>query len=98
MDDGTIVDTDLAKQFWIEKTRWNGRNHISLVTGDQWLHETLYQTKKGRYYIEFSSDWQGSTPSAEWVTDKEALSWLLKNEYDKKIPEDLKKLVEEVLE
>ncbi len=79
MEDGTIVDTSKAKSTWEEDTRWNGNNHISVNTGSQWNHETLYLSRKGRYYVVHDSQWQGSTPHAEYVTDEDAAHWLLAN-------------------
>lgn len=96
MDDGTVVDTDNAKDMWEEATYWDGRNHISKATGTQWDHQRLYKSRKGRYYLERYSQWQGSKPSAEWISKREAATWLLANECE--IPDDLKEVVNEVAE
>ena len=96
LDDGTVVDTDRASKHWNEITRWNGNNHISVATGSQWEHETLYRSAKGRYYIEHTSQWQGSTPRAQWVSEQEAARWLLLNE--RELPADLAKYESEVSE
>ena len=96
MDDGVVVDTEKAQTRWEEKTRWNGNNHISVHTGDQWCHETLYKSSKGRYYIVSWSDWQGSTPEARWVSDEEAVGWLLLN--GSVLPEDLAVLSNDMVE
>ena len=99
MSDGTVVETDRATQHWQEDTQWDGNNHISLVTGTQFDHQTLYQTRRGRYYVENTSQWQGRLPSAEWVSLEEATRWLLTNNHDvDDLPEDLAALVDEVLE
>jgi hypothetical protein len=99
MSDGTVVDTSKATQSWDEDTYWDGQNHISRATGTQWNHETLYRSRKGRYYIESHSDWQGSRDSAEWVSREEAARWLLVNKVEgKEFPEDLQGLVEQVVE
>ncbi len=97
-DDGAsvIVDTANAQASWEEATRWNGSNHISVATGSQWEHETLYRSAKGRYYIEHTSQWQGSTPSARFVSEEEAARWLLANERD--LPDDLAALEGQVSE
>lgn len=87
MDDGMVVNTEKAKHSFDETTRWDGRNHISVATSSQWEHETLYQSAKGRYYVEHRSQWQGSTPSARWVEPAEAAAWLLMNEHE--VPDDL---------
>lgn len=96
MDDGTVVKTENATESWDEATRWDGNNHISKATGSQWVHETLYKSRKGRYYVVHESQWQGSTPHAEWVSNHEAARWLLNNEHE--LPDDLAPLEEEVSE
>lgn len=96
MEDGTIVKTQNAIDSWPEATRWNGNNHISVATGSQWDHETLYLSRKGRYYIESESQWQGSTPSAQWVSEHAAAQWLLSNNYE--LPVGLSALEEEICE
>ncbi len=96
MDDGRIVDTTKAKQSWDEDTRWNGNNHISCATGSQWEHETLYLSSKGRYYVEHTSQWQGSTPHAFYVSPSEAAHWLLAN--GESLPADLEHFAEQICE
>ena len=101
MSDGAVVDLGNASARWSEGSRWDGRNMISLATGSQWDHETLYRSRRGRYYIERSSQWQGSTPRAEWVSNEEACRWLLANEHaetDVDFPADLLELVEKLLD
>ena len=96
MSDGTVVDTANASQHWDENTRWNGNNHISVATGSQWEHQMLYRSRRGRYYIEHTSQWQGSTPSAEWVSNEEDARWLLASEND--VPAELDTVAEQVSE
>ncbi len=95
-EEGTILDTDKAQKNWDEASDWDGKNHVSRATGSQWNHETLYISAKGRYYIVRSSQWQGSLPSAEIISNEDAARWLLNN--DHKLPEDLKHLADEVSE
>lgn len=96
MDDGIIVDTANAQQFWDEDTFWDGRNHISRATGDQFTHQTLYRSRKGRYYIVHTSQWQGSHPRAEWLNNEQAAAWLLANNHE--IPGDLQKVARDISE
>ena len=96
MEDGTVLKTENAKQSWEENTKWNGSNHVSVHTNDQWSHQKLHESKKGRYWIECWSAWQGSNPHAEWVSEHEAVRWLLVNESE--VPESLEHLVEVVEE
>ena len=80
--EGTVVDTNNATKMWEETTRWNGSNHISIPTGSQWEHETLYRSRKGRYYLVHQSQWQGSATFAEWISEQEAARWLSQCDYD----------------
>lgn len=96
MEDGTVVDTDRATKSWTEATFFDGHNMISRATGDQWLHQTLYRSRKGRYYVVHESQWQGSRPHAEWVSPEAAAAWLLVNEHE--IPPELAEASEEVTE
>jgi hypothetical protein len=99
MSDGTVVKTENAVQSWTEGTRWNGNNHVSLATGDQFLHQKLHRSRKGRYWVECWSQWQGSTPHAEWLSPQEAARWLLANECEPgDMPDDLGPLEPEVSE
>jgi hypothetical protein len=99
MDDGSVVDTSKARLEFEEERRWNGRNHVSLATNDQWVHETLYCSAKRRWYIVTESQWQGSTPSARFISNEEAARWLLVNEYGVgQFPEELAECVEAVME
>lgn len=96
MPDGTVVDTDKASKSWEEAQYNDGRNMISRATGSQWHHETLYRSRRGRYYIEHTSNYQGSHDSAEWISEQKAAAWLLLMEEE--IPGDLAKFAEEVSE
>jgi hypothetical protein len=96
MEDNTLVNTEKAKQSWEEKRWHDGRNFISKATGTQWNHETLYESRKGRFYKVCTSQWQGSHDHAEWLDENEAVRWLLLNDHE--IPERLMHLVAEVEE
>lgn len=96
MEGGNVVDTEKASRVWSEAKDFDGRNFISRATGGQWNHQSLYRSRKGRYYVESWSDWQGSTASCEWVSHQEAFRWLLHNGHD--IPSELEQYREEVEE
>ena len=101
MSDGTVVDTDKASASWEEGTRWDGNNRVSLTTGSQWFHQRLYRSRRGRYYIESTSNYERQAPSAEWVSNEEATRWLLANEHspgDDNWPEELTEFVDQVSE
>lgn len=94
--EGTIVDTTKASNSWDEDTFFNGNNHISRATGSQWTHQTLYRSRKGRYYVEHTSQWQGAHPHAEWISPQEATRWMLMNKHE--VPEELQEHVDTVSE
>jgi hypothetical protein len=96
MGDGTVIDTKRASCSWKESLDHDGNNYISRATGTQWEHQRLYQSRKGRYYIEHFSDYQGSREHVEWVSREEAARWLLHN--DEELPKDLKELEDEIIE
>jgi hypothetical protein len=96
MEDGTVVDTDKASASWAEAKFWDGRNHISKATGDQFTHQTLFRSRKGRYYVLHTSQWQGSRDHIEWVSPQEAARWLLVSDHD--LPEDLQQYENDLVE
>lgn len=69
-----------------ETTRWDGNNHISCATGSQWNHEELYRTKGGTWVLHSWSQWQGSTPSYEIVSETDAHKWLNRHDHTDAIP------------
>jgi hypothetical protein len=87
MDSGAVVNTDKATEHWAEATRWDGRNHVSVATGSQWRHETLYRSLRGNYYVETTSQNLSEAPGARFVTPQEAASWLLQMGHE--LPEDI---------
>ena len=95
MEDG-VVNTDKALASWDEATFWDGHNHISKATGSQWSHQRPFKSRKSRYYLVHSSQWEGSHPHAEFVSPQEAARWLLHNEHE--LPADLAPLEEQVSE
>jgi hypothetical protein len=94
--DGTVLDTENATAHWDEETDWNGNNQISRATGSQWDHQTLYRSRRGRFYLVHESQWQGSLPHAEWISEQEAARWLLMMEHE--LPDDLQPFADEVSE
>jgi hypothetical protein len=94
MDDGTWVDTKNAVESWQEDTWWDGNNHISCATNSQWEHETLYLSKRGRYYVVRTSQYDRVADYASYLTDVEAVLWLINN--DEEIPEKLTSIAAEL--
>ena len=96
LDDGTIVKTENATAHWDEGTGFDGRNRFSKATGSEWDHETLYRSRKGRYWLEHTSQRSGTTDRAQWIDKHAAAQWLLANGHE--LPEDLQPLEAEVSE
>lgn len=71
---GWWFDLDAAERF-IERTVHDGRNAISVNTGSQWYHETLYRTAKGRWVLRRVDAWEECSP-------KVAAAWLILNGHD----------------
>lgn len=87
MEDGSVINTDKATKSWSEKRDFDGNNMVSRATGSQWSHQTLYRSRKGRYYIEHSSQWQGSRDYVTWESPQAAAAWMLLMGYE--VPKDL---------
>jgi hypothetical protein len=85
--ESTIVKTENASAAWKETKDWNGSNHIGRSSGSQWHDQALYRSRRGRYYIEYCSRYDGERDHAEWVSPEEAARWLLLNEHE--VPEEL---------
>ena len=96
MEDGTVVNTEKAKQRWEEASDHNGSNPISRNTRNQWTHQTLYESRKGRFYVMHWSQYQGSQARCEWISEQEAVRWLILNEEE--VPDRLRHLIEQVEE
>ena len=96
MEDGTVVNTDSAARYWGDRTDFDGHNEIHRTTRDQWSGENLYRSRKGRYYVEHYSQWQGAHDYATWVSPEEAAAWLTLNDYS--IPAELAEAADRVTE
>lgn len=73
-----------------EATYWNGRNQVSLGTGSQFEHETLYKTVGGLWIHHTWSNWQGTPSTYVEIDETEAVEFFSRNEYqDEDIPDDL---------
>jgi hypothetical protein len=71
---------DLDKAEWFNGDYvFDGRNNISVNTGTQWEHQTLYRTAKGKWVMHHTSDWHGARASWSEVTAEDAAAWLILN-------------------
>lgn len=91
---GFWFDLDAAERFEESQTH-DGRNFISDATGSQWDHETLYRTKKGRWVLNESSQWQGSQDKYSEVSASDASAWLIAQGHSKIADKYFPKLVSE---
>lgn len=73
---GVWFDADAA-QCYGESRHFDGRNHISDATGDQWLHEELYRTRSGSWILHEWSQWQGGHDRYRQLSPAEAARWLI---------------------
>jgi hypothetical protein len=96
MENGTVVDTGKATKEYAEERDWDGNNHIGRSSGSQWHDQTLYRSRKGRYYVVHESHVQGEKDWAEWLSPERAAAWIVLNEYE--LPEELKEAAEKVSE
>ena len=78
MSDGTVIDTARIRHVWVER-RDDGFGRAS---GSQWGYQQLCESLKGRYYLWYYSNWQGSRDHLEWIEPQEATRWLILNEYE----------------
>lgn len=85
-----------------EGVRWDGRNYISLVTGSQWDHETLYYTKGKTWVLRSWSQWQGSRDRYVILSEEQAVSWISDNELPDKqlvdLPEGVRLRIQSLLD
>ena len=73
-------DIDKATEY-TENTRWDGNNSVSLATGIYSDHECLYRTAGGRWVRHWWSRWQGSRPTYHFISEEEAVAWMIRCEY-----------------
>ena len=95
-DDGEILNTEKATNSYREDTVSNGSNMISCATGSQWVHETLFRSSKGNYWIETTCQWGNVMPSGYMISNNKAASWLAMNGHD--IPNELEAELESIEE
>ena len=75
---------------WENDTTFDGSNFISVMTGCQWSHQSLYYTKSGRWVLHETSAYQGTVDTWEFVEQSDAVAWLLQNDATfKRLPQDV---------
>jgi hypothetical protein len=69
---------------------------MSLATGSEVEHETLYLSSAGKYYVVWESD-SGELPAyARWLEKAQAAAWLMRMGHP--LPGDLDIMVEQCAE
>lgn len=88
-------DPSSAERFE-ENRRWNGSNHIGVMSGGQAGYEELYHTKGGRWvrHYDFTSEYNGPE-CYEFLTSDAARDWLIKNQSDDAVKRFFGELEEE---
>lgn len=75
-------DLDAAVEIVPEATRWDGNNNISVHTPHRLDHERLIRTAGGRWVLDHWSQLQGREAVVSYITDEQALEWLMVNDSD----------------
>lgn len=75
IDGGGWFDLDSATEFEA-RYEFDGRNRVSVATGDQWVHESVLRTARGAWILCRWSQWQGSRPSYRRISAEAAAEWL----------------------
>jgi len=78
---GRWFDKSKAERF-NEATTFNGTNHVSIATGSQFEHETLFRAPSGRWILHEWSQWQGAGESWDEITGAAAAKWLVANKHE----------------
>lgn len=64
-----------------QDTEWDGNNMIGVITRSQWVDESLYRTKGGKWVRNNNATRYMNGPNLfEFLTDDEARDWLLRSE------------------
>lgn len=93
LGNGRWFDKDKSKEYE-EGTDFDGRNEISMATGDRFLHQSLFKTVGGSWVLMKWSQWAGQQTTYELVTDEEAQKWLIQNGYFDDVDEETLKSTE----
>lgn len=78
-----------------EATEWDGNNHVSINSVGPYGHQALYRTSGGRWVLNNWSQWQGSEDKYEFISDRDAKDWLLRNQEDDAVKQWFGELEEE---
>jgi len=76
---GRWFDDEKAIKFE-ERTRWDGRNMVSVATGSQWEFQDLFYTQSCNWVLREISAIQGVPTSYSTIDEDRAIRWLMENE------------------
>jgi hypothetical protein len=85
LGDGRWFDKDKATSYQ-DDTRWDGHNHISVATGDQWVRATLWHTASGMWILETDHPYQCIYDYP--FQESDAFCWLIDNGHFSHVPEE----------
>ena len=77
---GTLYMGAVVEQFR-EDVRWDGHNWISTATGNQFNHEQINRTRRGKYYLVKWSQWEGVRTRAVALSLAEVALWVIRAGY-----------------
>ena len=79
-DEGTLAWFDPAKsQAYNDGRLWNGHNLIGACSGSQWIDQTLYRTRAGRWVLHTDATrYYNGVHSYRYLSSDEARAWLLR--------------------
>ena len=80
LDDQIVINTECATAKYVGKRDSDGSNLIDRNTRSQWIDQTLYRSRKGRYYTVTVPRIQGQMPHGEWLSPEQAAAWIALND------------------
>jgi len=92
LDDYTVIQTGCATATYEAAQDTDGSNLIDRNTRSQWIDQTLYRSRKGRYYTVTVPRIQGLMPCGEWLSPEQAAAWIALN--DCEMPAELEAAAE----
>lgn len=82
---GRWIDLDRADR-WDDATALDGSNRISVATGSQWAHETLWRSAMGNWVLQRCVHSDGGLMRYHQIAEKNAYDWLIANDHTDAVP------------
>lgn len=98
LPDGKVISVseDRSESDWNEDWTWDGQNKLSAATGSEWVHEHLYRTHNGIFWLRTMDGWHNNMCSAKYLSPEDAIRWL--DSQGHAIPDDLQAQVGDLLQ